>query len=155
MSDVKATLETAASALSGAEIVRIVQGGNTVRTTLAEIIALVQLGATITPTFSSTITVDLASYAGIPEVIIDLATTPVSGNFTFDLINGTNRQKIIVIVKQDATGSRIWTSGSHLRMSTDITSIVLSTAGGKTDYLGFRWNGTAVKADILAINKGF
>ena len=155
MSDVKTSAETLVSALSGAELIRIVQSGLNARCTIEQIVALIQLGATVTPTFSSTITIDLTDYAGIPEVIVDLETTPVSGDFTFDVVNGqTDRQKITVIVKQDVTGSRIWTSGSHLAMTDDITSIVLSTASNKVDYLGFRWNASKSKAVILATNRG-
>jgi hypothetical protein len=102
--------------------------------------------------YSGTVTVDLSPYAAYATVILDLTLT---GDVTFDVTNGTDGQVIKLRVRQDATGSRIWTSGANLRLSADIASIVLSTAASKLDYIGFEWNGTDGKADVLAINKGF
>lgn len=103
-------------------------------------------------TYAATTTVDLASYSGYVIVILDLTLT---GDVTFNLTNGTDGQIIRLRVRQDATGSRIWTSGANLRFSTDITAITLSTAASKLDYIAFEWNGTDSKADVLATNFGF
>jgi hypothetical protein len=152
MSDVKTSAETAATALSGTEIIRGVQGGANVRMTSGAIAALGAGFAVVAVTYAATTTVDLSPYAGIPKVILNLTLT---GNVTFNLTNGEDGQVIEVRVRQDATGSRIWTSGANLRLSADITSIVLSTAASKLDYIGLQWNGTNSKADVLALNKGF
>jgi len=103
-------------------------------------------------TYAATTTVNLSPYSAIGTVILDLTLT---GNVTFNLTNGTDGQVIKLRCRQDGTGSRIWTSGANIRLSADITSIVLSTAASKLDYIGFEWNGTNSKADVLAINKGF
>jgi hypothetical protein len=103
-------------------------------------------------TYAATTTVDLSPYANSAVVILDLTLT---GNVTFNLTNGTDGQVVKLRCRQDGTGSRIWTSGANIRLSADITSIVLSTGASKLDYLGFEWNGTNGKADVLAINKGF
>lgn len=105
-----------------------------------------------TVTYAGTTTVDLSTYASYATVILDLTLT---GAVTFNLTNGTDGQVIKLRCRQDGTGSRIWTSGANIRLSADITSIVLSTAVSKLDYIGFEWNGTDSKADVLAINKGF
>lgn len=153
MSDVKTSAETAASALSGAELVRVVQDGVNVRTTTTDIAALAGASVIVaTVTYAATTTVDLTAYAGYKFVILDLTLT---GDVTFNITNGVDGQVIKLRVRQDGSGNRIWTSGANLRLSGDITSIVLSTAASALDYIGFEWNGTDSKADVLAINKGF
>lgn len=102
--------------------------------------------------YAATTTVDLAPYARWDTVILDLTLT---GDVEFNLTNGTDGQTVKLRCRQDGSGNHIWTSGANLRFSADITSIVLSTAASKLDYIGFEWNGTDGKADVLAINKGF
>ena len=153
MADLKTSDETSASALSGTELVRIVQSGANARTTTADIAALSGSGSVIvTVSYSATTTFDLTSYSLYKTVILDLTLT---GNVTFNLTNGTDGQVIKLRVRQDATGSRVWTSGANIRLSADIAAITLSTAASKLDYIGFAWNGTDGKADVLAVNKGF
>ncbi len=106
----------------------------------------------VTVTYAGTTTVDLSTYASYAIVILDLTLT---GNVTFNLTNGTDGQIIRLRVRQDGSGNEIWTSGANLRFNADITSIVLSTAASKLDYIAFEWNGTDSKADVLAITKGF
>lgn len=106
----------------------------------------------VTQSYSSSVTFDLSTYAAYATVIIDITLT---GNITWNFSNGTDGQVIKMRVRQDGGGSRIWTSGAALRFSADITSIVLSTAASKLDYIGFEWNGTDSRADVLAMNKGY
>lgn len=153
MSNVKTSAESPAATLSGTELVRIVQGGINVRTSTSAIAALGSGYSVVSQPYAATITFDLSPYAGIPEVVIVIGT--LTGNLTFNLTNGQDFQKITVVTTQDVSGSRIWSSGANLSMSADITSIVLSTAGSKEDWLAFRWRTSNGKARILAINKGF
>ncbi len=102
--------------------------------------------------YAGTLTVDLSVYASYQTIILDLTLT---GDVTFNLTNGADGQAIKLRVRQDGSGAHVWTSGANLRFSADITSIVLSTAASKLDYIAFEWNGTDGKADALAINKGF
>jgi hypothetical protein len=77
---------------------------------------------------------------------------------TFTLANPTNPvngQMIMFAIRQDGTGSRVLTLGSDYRLGTDITEVVLSTAAGKTDYLGVRYNGTDSKWDVIAFVTGY
>lgn len=151
MANAKISELTDASALSGTEQLACVQGGVTLKTTAADIAAL---GGKIvvTVTYAATTTVDLTNYSAYSIVILDLTLT---GNVTFNITNGTDGQAIKLRVRQDATGSRIWTSGANLRFSADITSVTLSTTASKLDYVAFEWNGTDGKADVLATNYGF
>lgn len=76
----------------------------------------------------------------------------------FTLANPTNPsagQKILFAIRQDGTGSRVMTLGSAFRLGTDISSVVLTTAANKTDYLGVRYNATDAKWDVLAFVKGY
>jgi hypothetical protein len=119
------------------------------------------------PTFTGTVTLSGRSVS-TPDVLADAATIAVDaslGNdFTVTLggnrtlgnpTNSTNGQKLLFAIRQDATGSRTLALGSDYRFGTDITSITLSTAAGKTDYLGVRYNATDSKWDVLMFLKGF
>jgi hypothetical protein len=105
-----------------------------------------------TVAYSATTTVDLSTYDSYAIVILDLTLT---GDVTFNLTNGADGQIIKLRCRQDGSGNHLWTSGANLRFSADITSITLSTGASKLDYIGFEWNGTNGKADVLAVNKGF
>ena len=106
----------------------------------------------VTQAYSSSVTFDLSTYSSYATVIIDVTLT---GNITWNFTNGTDGQAVKLRCRQDATGSRIWTSGANVRVSADIGSITLTTTPSKLDYIGFEWNATDGKADVLAINKGF
>jgi len=73
------------------------------------------------------------------------------GNFT----GMTCGQPAILRVKQDSTGGRTLTWGGNFRFGTTITSITLSTTASKTDYIGFIYDNSAGKIDVVAFVKGF
>jgi len=119
----------------------------------------------------ATTAVDLTQsgrYLSTPDALTDAATIAVDaslGNdFTVTLggnrtlgnpTNPVNGQKIMFAIRQDGTGNRTLTLGSAYRLGTDISSVVLSTAAGKTDYLGVRYNNTDSKWDVIAFLKGY
>lgn len=77
-------------------------------------------------------------------------------NFTLaNPTNPTNGQRIVFRIKQDGTGSRIITLGTKYRFGADITTVVLSTAASKTDYLTVYYDSTDDKWDIVAFVKGY
>ena len=101
-----------------------------------------------TVSYSATPTIDVS--AGDP---VDMTLT---GNVTAaTLTGGIDGQKITLRIKQDPTGGRTWAFDSSVRFGTDITSITLSTAGSKTDYIGLIYNAAASKYDLVAFTKGF
>jgi hypothetical protein len=64
-------------------------------------------------------------------------------------------QKLILEIIQDATGSRTFAFPSSVRYGTDITAITLTTTASKTDRIGFIYNSSAAKYDVVAVIKGF
>jgi len=138
------------SVLQPGSRVTFTDGGGSPPTSLT-VSALLQF-IVLTPTFSTTLSVDLAAYTDYPVVLVDVTLTD---NFTFNISNGFNGQIIRVRFKQDGTGSRIFTAGGNLRFSTSTPSPVLTTTANKIDRLAFEWHTADGKADLIAINKAF
>lgn len=69
--------------------------------------------------------------------------------------NPTHGQRIMLRVKQDGTGSRVATYNAAFRFGSDIGAAVLSTAANKVDYLGFVYDSTDAKWDVVAFVKGY
>lgn len=80
----------------------------------------------------------------------------LTGNTTITMTGAVAGQKCTLVLKQDATGSRLATFGTEVRYGADITSIVLTTTPSKQDKIGFIYNDDgAGKYDVVAITKGF
>lgn len=102
-----------------------------------------------------------------PVALTDAATIAIdaSQGSVFDVTLGGNRtlgaptnptdgQRIIVRVKQDATGSRTLAYNAVFRFDAD-GEPTLSTTAGAVDYLGFQYNAASTKWDLLAHRLGF
>lgn len=76
----------------------------------------------------------------------------LGGNRRLIFSNGQNGGKYILILKQDATGSRTVTWPSSVRWP-GAYGPTLITLAGKTDYIDFIYNG--VNYDMVAISQGF
>lgn len=99
-------------------------------------------------TSSATITIDAS--------LGDYFTLVAAHTFTLaNPTNPTNGKRIMLRVKQDGTGSRVMTLGTAFRLGTDILAVVLSTAIDKVDYLGFVYDSTDAKWDVVAFVKGY
>ena len=101
-----------------------------------------------TPSFSTSMTIDVSG-------LVDIVRFTMTDNSTIGFTGGTDGQRVVVEVTQDATGSRLITWASSVRFGTDITSITLSTTGNKTDRVGLIYNSTAGKYDVVAYVRGF
>lgn len=80
------------------------------------------------------------------------------GDRTLNFTGGTaalNGKKILLRIKQDATGGRTITLGTMVRFGTDIPEVELTTAPLKADVLGLIYDHAAVKFDMVAIVKGY
>ena|SRR5687768_10639091 len=82
----------------------------------------------------------------------------LAGNRTITFTGGsaaTDGKKIIVRIKQDATGSRLLTWDTIVRFGTDITGITLTTTANATDMVGLIYNHAATKFDVVAFSRGY
>lgn len=85
----------------------------------------------------------------------DVIRITLAGNPTITLAGGSDGQKCILELKQDATGSRTVTWGANVRFGSDLPSITLSTAGGALDRVGLIYNAAGAKYDVVALSRGF
>ena len=97
-------------------------------------------GATITPNANTT----------------DVGKVTMAGNRTIAAPSGTPvaGQRLILRLKQDATGTRVPTWNSVYRFAGGTTP-TLTTTANKTDYLGFIYNADDTKWDCVAVKLNF
>ncbi|HSW99666.1 MAG TPA: hypothetical protein VLH38_01375 [Patescibacteria group bacterium] len=106
--------------------------------------------------------------APAPVVLTDAATiaTDASLGTHFRVTLGGNRtlanptnpsdgQKVMWEFIQDATGTRVITLGSAFAIGTDISSVTLTTIGGKRDFMGAIYNSISSKWYVIAFIKGY
>jgi len=121
--------------------VTVDDAGNTItiNSTGPRVVALTD-GATITPNCDTT----------------DIGKVTIAGNRTFAAPSGTptSGQKLVLRIKQDATGTRTITWNSAYRFAA-ATPPTLTTTASKTDYLGFIYNSDDSKWDCVAVKLGF
>jgi hypothetical protein len=86
----------------------------------------------------------------------DYFTLVANTSFTLNApTNPTHGQRIMLRVKQDGTGGRVATYNAAFRFGSDILAAVLSTSANKVDYLGFVYDSTDAKWDVVAFVKGY
>lgn len=79
----------------------------------------------------------------------------LTGNTTLAFSGGTDGQKIMVNVAQDATGGRTLAVGAEVAFSEDLPSVAISTAANKADILGFVYHAATAKYRFVSHVKGF
>lgn len=79
----------------------------------------------------------------------------LGGNTTITFTGGRDGEKLILEIKQDATGSRSVTLPANIRYSSMITTVALSAAPNAMDKLGFMYNAADDKYDLVAAAYGF
>lgn len=147
-----------------------------VKTSLVLVVADVSGAAPLaSPTFTGTVTEPAVTRTGrtlrtltaLTDVATILVDASLNDHFTVTL--GGNRtlgnpgnppgagqsQMILFAIRQDGTGSRTLALDTAYRFGTDITAITLSTAAGKTDYLGVRYSQPDAKWDVISFVKGY
>jgi len=98
--------------------------------------------------------------ADAPTIAVDWSkgnsqSVTLGGNRTLTFTNGQKGGKYLLIVKQDATGSRTVTWPSSVRWPGPTQAAVpptLTTTANKTDYITFFYNGVNYDALALAQN---
>jgi hypothetical protein len=84
-----------------------------------------------------------------------MANTQAAGTFTLNAPTGTlaNGQKLMF--RMTSTNVQTFSWNSVFRGSTDLVLPTASSGAGKEDYMGFIYDSTAVKWDLIAKNFGF
>ena len=100
-----------------------------------------------TPAYSANLTLNWA--------VADVIRVTLTGNITITNSGAVDGQKCILELLQDDTGGRTVTFTSETRFGTSVTSFTATTTLNKMDRVGFIYNGTATKYDVLAVSKGF
>lgn len=101
-----------------------------------------------TLTYASSVTID-CSEASTFDILL---TGNITIGFDFAAYDG---QKIMLRLKQDATGSRLVTFDSTVTFSADLTGFTASTLANKTDLVGLIYNLSANKFQVVATNRGY
>ncbi len=103
--------------------------------------------AVVTVASAANVTIDW-SKGHVQQITLDQ-----NASVTFS--GGHDGDKLILRVKQDATGTRVPTWPGTVRYGTDITGITLTTTANKTDYIGFVYNSADSKYDCVWIVRGY
>jgi hypothetical protein len=84
-----------------------------------------------------------------------MANTQSAGTFTLNAPTGTlaNGQKLMF--RMTSTNVQTFSWNAVFRGSTDLVLPTASSGAGKEDYLGFIYDSTAIKWDLIAKNFGF
>ena len=84
-----------------------------------------------------------------------MANTQAAGTFTLNAPTGTlaNGQKLMF--RMTSTNVQTFSWNAVFRGSTDLTLPTASSGASKEDYMGFIYDSTAIKSDLIAKNFGF
>ena len=110
---------------------------------------------TIQPRVVSTATATSITINADTTDIATMANTQGAGTFTLNAPSGTpyNGQKIIFRLSSTSVQTFSW--NAIFQGSTDLSLPTASSSGGKYDYMGFMYNSTASKWQLIASNFGF
>lgn len=104
----------------------------------------------------SVVTLTDAATIAVNAALGNQFTVTLGGNRTLGNPTGAvNGQLLLFVIRQDGSGGRTLSLDSKYRFGTDLTSITLSTAINKTDYLLVRYHSSDDKFDVLDFRKGF
>lgn len=102
--------------------------------------------ATKTLTYAASMTADFSR--------ADTIKVTLGGDATITLAGAADKQKCVLEVTQDGVGGRALTLIGH-RFGSDLTSIVLSSGPDLTDKIGFIYDATTDKYDVVAVMRGY
>ena len=107
----------------------------------------ISLAQVQTPTYSANKTINWSEG--------NIARMTLTGNCVITNNGAYDGQKLLLELKQDATGSRTVSFTSETRFGTDITGITLTTTANKSDKIGLIYNGADGKYDVIAFARGY
>ncbi len=79
----------------------------------------------------------------------------LTGNFLPTFSGAADGQRLVLSLKQDVVGSRLVTLPANVRFGTDVEGYAATVTASKTDKLGFIYNATDAKYDLVAVVKGY
>jgi hypothetical protein len=106
----------------------------------------------------------VAALSSGASVASDWANIADGGTFTLTALqsfvlanpsNLANGKKVTYRIKQGPGGGRTITLDTQFRLGSDISSVVLSTAADKVDYLVCYYDAADAKIDVVALVKGY
>lgn len=109
--------------------------------------ALLNEYTVVTKTWASSVTIDWS------QALTQRIT--LAGPTVFTFTGGRNGAKYVLEITQDATGSRTYTLPAKVRFGTYIPNVDITSTPNKTDKLGFIYDSTADKYDLVAVAYGF
>jgi len=111
--------------------------------------------ATLLPRVVNTATATSITINGDTTDVATMANTQTAGTFTVNAPSGTpaNGQKLIFRLSSTAVQTFSW--NAIFQGSSDVALPTVSSSGGKYDYMGFIYNSTATKWQMVASNFGF
>lgn len=86
--------------------------------------------------------------------IAHMTNTQATGTFSIMNPSGTPTDGQTLIIRLKCTNAQTYSWGANYRFSTDLPQPTVSSTG-KTDYLGFKYNSTDSKWDLLSAIAGF
>jgi hypothetical protein len=104
-----------------------------------------------TVNYAASVTIDMSTRVYSPFTF----EITLTGGLTLNFSNGFDGQIIRARLVQDSSGGRVLTLGAAIGLSTDLSTVTLSSAANKVDYLIFEWRSANSKANLLALNMGF
>jgi hypothetical protein len=84
-----------------------------------------------------------------------MTNTQAAGTFTVNNPSGTPFDGQSMILRLKCTNAQTYSWGSSYRGSLDLSLPTVGSSGSKTDYLGFKYNSTDSKWDLLSSVAGF
>ena len=118
---------------------------------------LTSVNSNVSPTYRSIVSV--VTYSATPTVNwtgVDVARITLTGACTPTFSGGVDGQKCLLELIQDGTGGRVttWTS-ANVRYGANITAITSGLTASKKDRIGFIYDASANKYDVIAVATGY
>lgn len=101
--------------------------------------------------YSANISIDLSALTATYDLTL-------AGNAVVNFINGSpalDGKRVMLRVRQDATGSRAVTWGSSIHFGSDIAAVALTSAANALDYVGFMYYHARVQCDVTAFARSY
>jgi hypothetical protein len=100
----------------------------------------------------------ILTWSPVVQIEAEAVTTiriPIAGDTLLNMGMGSDGQKLVLELVQDAMGYHSITLGNKFHFGTDFTSITFSILPGSTDYVGLIYNSPTDQWRVVAYSRGF